>query len=394
MASLQERNGAFRIQFFQDGKLRSFSLGKVRESEANHRKAETEELLSLLKRNRIQVPPGVSLTDFLLHKGKPPVDPALSVRKETTLGQLTADYLATYSNGAIEANTLATVKIHLAHIEETLGKRFLLSALTLGRLQEHVGRRIKIVGPVTIRKEIATFGAAWNWAARGKLVQGQFPSAGLVYPKTDEKLPFMSWAEIERRIKAGGNPDELWEALYLNTSETAALLKHVQAQKAPAWVFPMIALCSHTGVRRSEAMRARVEDINLREAVFTIREKKRKQGTRTSRRVPMSKYLIGILKPWIAKRKNCTLLFSAEGDRPLSVQAVQKAFVRVLKESKWAVVRGWHVLRHSFVSACASKGIDQRMIQSWVGHQTAEMARRYTHLFPSAQEAAIRSVFG
>jgi integrase len=394
MASLQERNGAFRIQFFQDGKLRSFSLGKVRQSEATHRKARTEELLSLLKRNLLQVPPGVSLADFLAHDGKPPVDPALSIRKETTLGQLTADYIATYSNGAIEANTLATAKIHLAHIEETLGRRFLLSAVTLARLQQHVDRRIKTVGPVTIRKEIATFGAAWNWAARGKLVAGKFPSAGLVYPKTDEKLPFMSWPEIQRRIRAGGDADELWEALYLNTEETAALLKHVKSQKAPAWVYPMIAVAAHTGARRSELIRARVEDIDLGEAVATIREKKRQQGTCTTRRVPLSKHLITVLKPWLAGRKNCVHLFSATGDRPLSVQAVQKAFVRVLADSKWEVVRGWHVLRHSFVSACASKGIDQRMLQAWVGHQTAEMARRYTHLFPSVQEAAIRSVFG
>ena len=40
--------------------------------------------------------------------------------------------------------------------------------------------------------------------------------------------------------------------------------------------------------------------------------------------------------------------------------------------SPWSVLRGYHVLRHSFISACASKGIDQRLLDEWVGHQTDE----------------------
>jgi hypothetical protein len=40
------------------------------------------------------------------------------------------------------------------------------------------------------------------------------------------------------------------------------------------------------------------------------------------------------------------------------------------------------------------KGIDQRLIDSFVGHTTEAMRRRYTHLFPSARKDAIRSLFG
>jgi integrase len=43
-------------------------------------------------------------------------------------------------------------------------------------------------------------------------------------------------------------------------------------------------------------------------------------------------------------------------------------------------VRGWHVLRHSFVSLCANRGVDQRLIDEWVGHATEDMRRRYRHL--------------
>lgn len=67
---------------------------------------------------------------------------------------------------------------------------------------------------------------------------------------------------------------------------------------------------------------------------------------------------------------------------------------RVLAGSKWDKLRGWHVLRHSFASNCGSKGIDQRLIDEWMGHQTEEMQKRYQHLIPSTQQAAIRAVFG
>ena len=68
-------------------------------------------------------------------------------------------------------------------------------------------------------------------------------------------------------------------------------------------------------------------------------------------------------------------------------------FKRTLAGTKWEVLRGLHALRHSFISACASKGVDQRLIDEWVGHQTDEQRKRYRHLFPSVQRAALEGVF-
>jgi integrase len=67
---------------------------------------------------------------------------------------------------------------------------------------------------------------------------------------------------------------------------------------------------------------------------------------------------------------------------------------RTLRLGEWSVVRGWHVLRHSFASNCAASGIDQRLIDEWLGHTTEEMRRRYRHLIPSRERQAIQSVFG
>ena len=58
------------------------------------------------------------------------------------------------------------------------------------------------------------------------------------------------------------------------------------------------------------------------------------------------------------------------------------------------MIRGLHTLRYSFISACATKGIDQRYIGEWVGHSTDEQRRRYRHLAPASQAEKLKSVFG
>jgi hypothetical protein len=57
-------------------------------------------------------------------------------------------------------------------------------------------------------------------------------------------------------------------------------------------------------------------------------------------------------------------------------------------------LRGWHALRHSFCSNCAAAGVDQRLIDAWVGHTTEGMRRRYRHLLPNQERQAIQTVFG
>jgi hypothetical protein len=79
---------------------------------------------------------------------------------------------------------------------------------------------------------------------------------------------------------------------------------------------------------------------------------------------------------------------------PLTADETHDHFKRTLAGSKWEVMRGWHVLRHSFISCCAAAGVDLRLIDEWVGHTTEEIRRRYRHLIRSVRKQAIRSVFG
>jgi integrase len=279
VASLQFRNGVYRLLFRFNGKQHTLPIGEVPLAEARQWKFRAENLLMRVEQRLLELPASVTIVDFIRFDGRPPIDPALAVRKDTTFNQLTEEYLKTVGNGAIELNTLANAKIHIKHLEKTLGKHFLLAGLTLGKLQGHITRRAPKVTAITIKKELDTFRTIWNWGLRMQWVDRPFPGSGLIYPKTDEKLPFMTWDEIERRVKPGGDPTILWECLYLNTLQIDKLLLYVREKAAPSWVFPMVVMAAHTGARRSEMIRATVEDFDLTAGYITIREKKRARGS-------------------------------------------------------------------------------------------------------------------
>lgn len=198
----------------------------------------------------------------------------------------------------------------------------------------------------------------------------------------------------------------LWEALYLRRNEIDAFLKHVEEHAAHPFIYPMIVMAAHTGARRAELMRSQRSDFDFASGMVTIREKKRVRGRNTTRRVPMSPILKRVLHHWFesehpggphafchTKRVTRSRSKSKRCD-PLTCDQAHDHFERTLRGSKWEKIKGWHCLRHSFISNLASQGIDQRIIDDFVGHTTEQMRRRYRHLFPDVKQAAIDKVFG
>lgn len=435
MASLQQRADSYRVLFTHHGKLHAFTIGKVARSEAEAKCRQVEYLLMRIKQRLLTLPAGCDIVSFVEHDGNPPeAEPTLpeSPRKAVTLAHLKDRYMATLGNGAVEANSLATIGLHLRHFCRDLGEAFPLAELSPGDLQDYINKRAKAgVAAYTIRKEVTTLRAAWNWGEPMELTAGNFPNKGLRYPKMDEKPPFMTRSEIERQIAAGGKPEIFWECLYLTASEVAELLAHVKENASHAWIYPLLCFAAHTGARRSEILRALVADVDFASNTILIREKKRCRGQRSTRRVPLTPFLRDVLDAWLKNHPGGPHLFCHAGEiarsrkrsrttghmsgkaRPSSLKArlstvrtretpapaaltrneLHDHFRRIVAGSKWEKIRGLHCLRHSFISACASKGIDQRLVQEWAGHMDEATSRRYRHLYPSIQQDAIKAVF-
>ena len=356
MASMQNRNGSWRVIFRYNGEKRHFTIGEVirRGCDATY-KASTDELLRLLKRNLISIPAGCSIEDFMFHRGKPPefVAATEEEKQKLTLADLRDAYFRSQEK-KLEQTTLDGIRLHFDHLHRILGPKRLVPTMTRPDLQTYVDKRSeewidpniyrkarlpreagrttkplqaellskprppKVEPPAkpkrhpsaaTIKKEIISLRTAWNWARRHLGLAEQFPGGGLDYAKIEEGLPFMTWDEAKRRIAAGDDAEKVWDCVYLRPSEITELLEWVKSRPVSPWVYPMLCFAAHTGARRSEVVRVRTSDVDLANAVITIREKKRDKTKTTTRRVPLTPFLKDVLTDWMKQRGKGKTLF-------------------------------------------------------------------------------------
>ena len=423
MASIEKRGGKYRVIFRYEGKKYGRSVGTDKLQKAQIVKAQVERNMEIVSIGVLEVPAGCDVFDFFL-TGKA-LDFAQKIEKEEiikkhenskiSIERLFNMYFDAFLKESIEENSFGMLETHRNNLERLIGKRTKAATFGTGDIQKYVDKRAKEPGrrgkiqATTIRKEITTLSTIFKWAVSNGHLETAPEKKGIRYPKGKEKPPFQTWEEIGRKIKRGGLSDdeiaELWECLFLNTSEIASLLSHVKLNARHAFIYPAFAFAAHTGARRSELARSQLADIDFESDMITIRELKRVRGMQSTRRVPMSPFLKTVLEAWISDHPGGQMTFSMpkrlerslkerEIGTPVTVSELHKHFKQPLKGTNWEVVHGWHALRHSFCSNCAAAGVEQRLINDWVGHQTAAMVRRYRHLFPNKQQQAIQNVFG
>lgn len=369
MAFLEQNNDWFRVVFRHQGKRYTRGLDTKDEKVARRLKDRLEENLDLLKRGRLEFSGG-DLVTFLLSDGK--------LNEESKVPTLTLKKLFEMETPWKDESTQATEKIHKAHLQRLLGNP-LVSGIDQPTAQGYINLRGKECAPVTIKKEIGTLSSFMS------MVNLPLPK-GLKYPKEEEKPPFQTWTEIERR------GDDDWENLFLTPPEIEGFIQFARENALP-FLYAMIVFAAHTGARRSEMLRSRREDIDFDAGMVMIREKKKDSSKKlTYRKVPMTPFLKQTMQD-LFRIASGSQTFCAKPDTPLTPQLAGHHFRWLVEDSKWCVLKGWHVLRHSFITACVMKGIDQRMIDLWVGHTTEAMRKRYTHLIPSVAKSAIESVF-
>jgi len=408
MAWLTRRGNVFHLGFRYSERVFRVSLKTADQRVASAAVSRVDENLRLVETGRLTIPADTRrLATFLLSDGKLSDKPALPIL--VSLSGVFGAYCNAMSDGSMESNSLATIRIHTNHLQRILGSELAIKSLSFADLQSYVdkrskakGRRGKKLSPTTIKKEIASLRVIWSWAQKHNYVIDPFPGKGLRFQKTEEKPRFQTWVEIEHQIKRGGLDDgeqaELWDCLFLTLSEITELLSCTHELARHRFLYPMLATAAFTGARRSELLRAQVRDFDFETSTMTVREKKRNRQKYTTRLVPMSSVLRTVLEEWFRNHSGGKHAFCIGRAVPgcsdsLSVGQAQDHLKRTLAATRWERVRGWHVLRHSFASNCAAKGVDQRLINAWMGHQTEEMMKRYQHLFPDTQQQAIRSVF-
>lgn len=169
-------------------------------------------------------------------------------------------------------------------------------------------------------------------------------------PKREKKLPnVLSKEEVKQIIEAHSN------------------IKH----KA------MLSLIYACGLRRSELLNLRINDIDSARHLLIIRNAKGKKD----RVVPISDKLIDLLRTYYKMYKPFTWLFEGQNkNEPYSEKSLQSVLKQALEKSKITKPVTLHWLRHSYATHLLESGTDLRYIQELLGHKSSRTTEIYTHV--------------
>ena len=228
-----------------------------------------------------------------------------------------ASSLPRHAPPSLEQSTIEGIELHFKHLLGALGEHFPIRELKLADLQGYVDIRAKAKGMYGTAAQPRNDQEGDRQPAHGLelgrkmgLVVGWFPLTGS-FRDDREKSPFMTREEIERRCRRRPEavPDQgTLERPVPDVARVRGLMVHVRECGTLPWVYPMV-FAAHTGARRSELLRVEIADVDFTGKAVLIHEKKRARGKRTTRRVPLSAFLAGVLKEWLASHPGGPYLF-------------------------------------------------------------------------------------
>ncbi len=242
--------------------------------------------------------------------------------------------------------------------------------LTRAAIEGHIR---ELMGEGRSPRSVARAVACYRSFYRFLVISGQLPTspaADLQAPRAWKTLPkFLDSGEVERLLAA---PD---------VSVPRGLRDRA-----------LIEVLYATGLRVSELINLRAQDLNLDEGDLTCFGKGRKQ-----RLVPLG----GEAASWVARylKEGRPLLLNRRSSPKLFVNArrgtglTRVGFWKILKtygrQSGLSKTLSPHVLRHSFATHLLERGADLRAIQMMLGHADLSTTQIYTHIL----DARLRSVY-
>jgi integrase/recombinase XerD len=129
------------------------------------------------------------------------------------------------------------------------------------------------------------------------------------------------------------------------------------------------------GLRISEVVRLRLEDIDSARTVLHIRQAKGGKD----REVPLSPRLLGELRGYWREHRPKEWLFPGR-DGHLSIGSVQKMCKKAVRACGFGKQVSMHTLRHSYATHLLEAGVDVITLQRWLGHRHLSTTACYTHV--------------
>ena len=169
----------------------------------------------------------------------------------------------------------------------------------------------------------------------------------------------------------------------------------LQAVEAPRYQVCLSVLYS-CGLRLQEGTHLRVFQIDSQRMVLHIQGGKENKD----RYVPLPQATLELLRSYWAIHHHPVWIFPAtipQGwtppqSQPMDGSGVQKAFKAALHSSGIQKAATPHTLRHSYATHLLEAGVNLRLIQTYLGHESLSTTAIYTHLTRHAETVASETI--
>lgn len=131
-----------------------------------------------------------------------------------------------------------------------------------------------------------------------------------------------------------------------------------------------------SGLRRSEIINLRIEDVDSKRMMLKIKNAKGKKD----RYSILSKNVLQLLRSYYKIYRPENWLFESPKKDRYSASSIQKILKKAAKNAGIRRNVHIHMLRHSFATHLLEQGTNLRIIQELLGHESIKTTEIYTHI--------------
>lgn len=148
----------------------------------------------------------------------------------------------------------------------------------------------------------------------------------------------------------------------------------------------LVAFYIDTGMRKTEALRLRFDDVDLKTGRITIWETKTNEPRTIKMTARVKRIVQGL---YIERSRDTQLVFGHIAERKLyRVWQHMREEIGFGDDSQFVI----HMLRHTCCTRLLGAGVDIRSVMAWMGHKNIEMTQRYAHFIPSKLDDAAQAL--
>ncbi len=206
------------------------------------------------------------------------------------------------------------------------------------------------------------------------------PHLKLVSPATENRTVLPAGSKVVATVAPNRQPNAAYRTReYLTDAEVARLMDTAKANRWGYRDATMILIAYRHGLRASELVDLRWDQINFDRATLAVRRVKK--GTPSTHPLQGDE-MRALRKLQREQEPKSPFAFTSERGSPFT----PAGFARLVERAGAAAELGFkchpHMLRHACGFALANKGHDTRSLQAYLGHKNIQHTVRYTELSP------------